>query len=94
LAFTKQIDNFFIGFKNATDYIDSYRIQRNGVDLGAAMQNRASIESLLYNYMKGESEKKNKYGSYSLHEEVLRSDESICGVYLTYVQLAELSIKL
>jgi hypothetical protein len=47
LAFTRQIDKFFIGFKNATDCIDSYRIQHNGVDIGATMQNRASIESFL-----------------------------------------------
>jgi hypothetical protein len=39
--------------------------------------------------MKGESEKKNRYSSYSLHEEGLRADESIRGVYLMYVQLAE-----
>jgi hypothetical protein len=39
--------------------------------------------------MKGESEKKNKHSSYSLHEEVLCNDESVCGVYLTYAQLAE-----
>jgi hypothetical protein len=89
LAFTRQIDKFFIGFENATDCIDSYRIQHNGIDIGATMQNRALIESFLYNQMKGESEKKNEHGSYSLHEEVLRADESICGVYLTYAQLAE-----
>jgi hypothetical protein len=65
LVFSCQIDKFFIGFKNATDCIDSNRIQHNGVDIGATMQNRASIESFLYNQMKGESEKKNKHGSYS-----------------------------
>jgi hypothetical protein len=89
LAFTRQIDKFFIGFKNATDCIDSYRIQHNGVDIETTMQNRASIEYFLYNQMKGEFEKENKHGSYSLHEAVLRADESICGVYLTYAQLAE-----
>jgi hypothetical protein len=88
LNFTRRLDKFFIGFKNATDCIDSYRIQHNGVDIGATMQNRAQIESFLYNQMKGESEKKNKHSSYSLHEEILRADESICGVYLTYEQLA------
>jgi hypothetical protein len=89
LNYTRQLDKIFIGFKNATDCIDSYRIQHDTVDIGAAMQNRAQIESFLYNQMKGESEKKNKHASYSLHEEVMRADESHCGVYLTYAQLAE-----
>jgi hypothetical protein len=40
LAFTRELDKFFIGFKNTTDCIDSYRIQHNGVDVGATMQNR------------------------------------------------------
>jgi hypothetical protein len=82
LNFTRRLDKFFIGFKNATDCIDSYRIQHNNVDIGATMQNRAQIESFLYNQIKGESEKKNKHSSYSLHEEIL------CGVYLTYEELA------
>jgi hypothetical protein len=88
-TFTRQFDKFFIGFKSATDCIDSYRMQHNGVDIGSTMQNRGAIESFLYNQMKGESEKKSKHSSYSLHEEVLCTDESICGVYLTYAQLAE-----
>jgi hypothetical protein len=48
----RSFDLFFIGFKNATDCIDSYKLQHNGVDIGTTMQNRASIESFLYNQMK------------------------------------------
>jgi hypothetical protein len=78
-----ETDLFFVGFKNATDCIDSYRIQHEGVDIGATMQNKAQIESFLYNQMKPMIEKSNKHGSYSLWEDVQKADEGVCGVYLT-----------
>jgi hypothetical protein len=86
---TRKLDLFFIGFKNATDCIDSYKIQHNGVDIGTTMQNRAGMESFLFNQMKPQIEKKNKKGSYSLYEDVIRADPGVCGVYLTYQQLIE-----
>jgi hypothetical protein len=85
----ERLDLFFIGFKNATDCIDSYKIQHNGVDIGTTMQNRATLESFLYNQMKPHIEKDNKHGSYSLWENVIKGDESMCGIYLTYAQLRE-----
>ncbi|GHU18849.1 hypothetical protein FACS189472_07770 [Alphaproteobacteria bacterium] len=85
--YLENLDLFFIGFKNATDCIDSYKLQHNGVDIGTTMQNRASIESFLYNQMKPQIEKSNKHGSYSLWEDVVKGDESVCGVYFTYAEL-------
>ncbi|GHU19232.1 hypothetical protein FACS189472_08720 [Alphaproteobacteria bacterium] len=85
--YIEDLDLFFVGFKNATDCIDSYKLQHNGVDIGTTMQNRATIESFLYNQMKPQIEKSNKHGSYSLWEDVVKGDESVCGVFLTYAQL-------
>ncbi|MDR0831400.1 MAG: hypothetical protein LBM99_00710, partial [Bacillales bacterium] len=81
-------DMFFIGFKSATDCIEAYRLQHIGVDVSSTLQNNNQIESFLYNQMKPQSEKANKHGSYSLWEDVERADESVCGVYLSYEQLA------
>jgi hypothetical protein len=53
------------------------------------MQNKASMESFLFNQMKPQTEKSNKHGSYSLWEDVAAADESVCGIYLTYEQLKE-----
>jgi hypothetical protein len=88
LAAVRKLDYFFLGFKNATDCIDSYRIQHNGVDIGSTMQNKASLESFLHSQVKPHTEKSNKRGSYSLWEDVVKADESVCGVYLTYEYLA------
>ncbi|GHU18474.1 hypothetical protein FACS189472_06850 [Alphaproteobacteria bacterium] len=85
--YIEDLDLFFIGFKNATDCIDSYKLQHNGVDIGTTMQNRATIESFLYHQMKPQIEKSNKDGSYSLWDDVVKGDESVCGVYLTYAEL-------
>jgi hypothetical protein len=85
----RQYDKFFIGCKNATDIIDSYKIQHNCVDIGTTMQNRAGIESFLYNQMKPQIEKSNKPSSYSLWEDVVCADEGVCGIYVTYQQLVE-----
>jgi hypothetical protein len=38
--------------------------------------------------MKPQHEKSNKHGSYSLWEDVVKGDESVCGIYLSYEQLA------
>jgi hypothetical protein len=62
----RKLDTLFIGFKNATDCIDSYKLQHNGVDIGPTLQNRASLESFLFNQMKPHIEKSNKHGTYSL----------------------------
>lgn len=37
--------------------------------------------------MKPQIEKSNKHGSYSLWEDVVKGDESVCGIYLTYTEL-------
>ncbi|GHU24399.1 hypothetical protein FACS189472_17380 [Alphaproteobacteria bacterium] len=85
--YIEELDLLFVGFKNATDCIGSYKLQHNGVDIGTTMQNRATIESFLYNQMKPQIEKSNKHGSYSLWEDVVKGDESVCGIYLTYAEL-------
>jgi hypothetical protein len=70
----RKCDLFFIGFKNATDCIEAYRLQHNGVDVSSTLQNNNQIESFLYNQMKPQSEKANKHGSYSLWADVARAD--------------------
>ncbi|GHU18302.1 hypothetical protein FACS189472_06420 [Alphaproteobacteria bacterium] len=82
-------DLFFIGFKNATDCIDSYKLQHNGVDIGTTMQNRATIESFLYDQMKPQIEKSNKHRSYSLWQDVEKADESVCGICVSYYELRQ-----
>ncbi|GHU18103.1 hypothetical protein FACS189472_05940 [Alphaproteobacteria bacterium] len=84
----RKADLFFIGFKNATDCIDTYKIQHNKVDIGPTQQNKATIESFLYNQMKPQIEKSNKHGSYSLWQDVVKTDESVCGVYISYEEMA------
>ncbi|GHU19202.1 hypothetical protein FACS189472_08640 [Alphaproteobacteria bacterium] len=88
----RKCDLFFIGFKDAIDCIESCRLQQNGIDLGSTIQNRASIESFLYNQMKPQTEEGNKHGSYSLWDDAVKGDESICGIYLTYEELSALTV--
>ncbi|GHU21078.1 hypothetical protein FACS189472_13460 [Alphaproteobacteria bacterium] len=82
-------DLIFFGYKNSSDAIESYRIQHNGVDIGTTMQNNAGTESFLYNQMKPEIEKQNKSSSYSLWENVIKADESVCGTYVDYNRLIQ-----
>ncbi|GHU23816.1 hypothetical protein FACS189472_16790 [Alphaproteobacteria bacterium] len=89
LPLVKKSDLFFIGLKNSTDIIESYKIQHNGIDIGSTMQNNATLESFLYNQCKGHTEKDNNSGSYSLYENVIKGDESVCGRYLKYSEIED-----
>jgi hypothetical protein len=68
---------FWIGFKNATDVIESYKIKHRGIDIAGAQSNKAQIESFLYNVMKPNTEKQNKRNTNSLWEEVHKHNPSM-----------------
>jgi hypothetical protein len=83
----RKTDLFFIGYKNATDAIQPYRLQQNKIDISGTLQNNSTFESFVCNQMKPQTEKSNKHGSYTDWKDVQKADESICGVYLTYEEL-------
>jgi hypothetical protein len=83
---------FFIGFKNATDCIASYRITHNNLDIGESSVATAQIESFLFNVMQPKCEKENKRNTHTLWEEAHKHNPSICGKYFSLWELYQASL--
>jgi hypothetical protein len=82
----------FIGFKDATDCISSYRITHNNLDIGETSTATAQLESFLYIMMKPQCEKENKRNTHSLWENVHKHNPFVCGKYFSLCELYQASL--
>jgi hypothetical protein len=80
----------FVGFKNATDAISTYRITHNNLDIGESQTATAQLESFLYNVMKPKCDKENKRNTHTLWEDAHKHNASVCGKYFSHWELWEI----
>ena len=77
----KDLVYFFIGFKSGAHIIDSYTVYSNG-RATACKQTKATSEQAIVFNCKAKEERKGRPGMYSVHSDVLKMRDCVCGVYV------------
>jgi hypothetical protein len=78
----------FVGWKAATDGIQSIRMVHNSKEIPGTEQGKQIVESYLYHRAKPECELLNCSGMYSNWRDVRNMDVSVCGTYISLYELA------
>ena len=80
----------FIGLKNASDCISDYALYHKGIQIMANAEGNGSLESFIYNSLRGEEEIKYRAGVHSVAEEVNKMNyRSHCGAYMKLFDFQE-----
>ena len=77
----KDLVYFFVGFKSGAHIIDSYTIYSNG-RATACKQTKATAEQAIVFNCKAKEETNGRPGMYSVHSDVLKMRDCVCGVYI------------
>ena len=72
---------FFVGFKSGSHIINIYNVYSNG-RLTACKQTKAKHEQTITYNCKAKEERAGRPGMYSVHEDVLKMRDCVCGVYV------------
>ena len=72
---------FFVGFKSGAHILSSYNVYSNG-RLTACKQTKAKQEQTIVFNCKAREEKAGRPGMYTVHEDVLKMRDCICGYYI------------
>ena len=77
----KDLVYFFVGFKSGAHIIDSYTVYSNG-RATACKQTKATSEQTIVFNCKAKEERNGRPGMYSVHSDVLKMRDCVCGVYI------------
>ena len=72
---------FFVGFKSGAQLIKSYSVFSNGQPT-ACKQTRSTEEQTIVFNCKAKEEKDGRPGMYSVHKDVLKMRDCVCGTYI------------
>ena len=82
----KDLVYFFVGFKSGAQIIDSYNVYSNG-RVTACKQTKGTSEQAIVLNCKAREERKGRPGMYSVHSDVLKMRDCVCGVYIAQPSL-------
>ncbi|KAK8853616.1 hypothetical protein M9Y10_017177 [Tritrichomonas musculus] len=82
-----QINQIFVGFKDAVEIIDEARFFVDGKLVQNYHQTEMIRESFAYNSIRSQESKLNSPHSHSLWENVINMSPNVCGVYIPIEQL-------
>ncbi len=77
-----EINQIFVGFKNAVEIISDSKYYCKGELINAYSQNEMARESFAYNLIRPNEVKKGTFKSHSLWENVINMSPNVCGCYI------------